>query len=89
MSGTSRPSVWLRWVVSVRAAWLGRYSSCSMARCTRTRVLSRTSPLALITRETVIVDTPARRATSAMVTRFGTMTPGVETRSGTSLAPAP
>jgi hypothetical protein len=73
--GTSRPRVWLRRVVSVRAAWLGRYSSWSMARCTLVRVVSRTSPLALMTRDTVIVDTPARRATSAMVTRFDTRAP--------------
>src|SRR5256885_7152915 len=52
----------------LRAAVLGEYRSCSIASSTAARVDSRTLRPLLTTRETVIADTPAARATSSIVT---------------------
>src|SRR6187399_2281923 len=54
-----------------RAAWLGMYLSAAIAALTRSRVAVRTLVSPLTTRETVIGETPARRATSAMVAAVG------------------
>src|SRR3977135_973903 len=52
----------------LRAARLGMYARPRRARSPRRRVAGRTRPESLTTRETVIGETAARRATSAMVT---------------------
>jgi len=50
------------------AAMFGEYLSSLMALRTRSRVLSRTFFSLLMTRDTVMADTPADRATSSIVT---------------------
>ena len=67
-SGTITASVPVRWRLSPRARRLGTYPSSAMARSTRRRVSGLTRSLSLITRETVIGETPERRATSLIVT---------------------
>jgi hypothetical protein len=62
-----RPIVWLRCPLKARASSLRRYCNCSIALCTRRDVSSETGTVPLKTRETVIVPTPARRATSLIV----------------------
>src|SRR5204862_24542 len=67
-SGTITASVPVRWRLSPRARRLGTYPSSEIASSTRRRVLGLTRPLSLITRDTVIGETPERRATSLIVT---------------------
>src|ERR1035437_9806867 len=62
-----RPIERVRWPRKARASSLGRYFNWSMAICTRCAVLAATGTVPLRTRETVIVPTPASRATSLIV----------------------
>lgn len=64
MASTTAPR---RAVASDRAAVFGTYPSSSIARCTASRDFVLTCGALLITRDTVPVDTPARRATSSSV----------------------
>src|SRR5260370_8833198 len=64
MSETISPIVCERLRVSMRAAALGVKSSSRIAARTRSRNSSDTNRVLLTTCETVLVDTPARRATS-------------------------
>src|SRR5215468_7942723 len=59
-----------RLVARLRAEASGRYLSASIAASTRWRIDSRTFGSLLSTRETVLVDVPAARATSSMVGRI-------------------
>ena len=59
----------VRWVTRLRAAWLGTYPSSSTARVTASRIAGATEVEPLTTRETVALDTPARRATASSVGR--------------------
>src|SRR5690349_20130406 len=68
MTSASTPSLLM---TRLRAARFGIYPSSAMACSTRSRVVARTLPELLTTRETVIGETAARRATSAMVARDG------------------
>src|SRR3989338_522036 len=68
--GISRPMVFVRPDARRCALGLGRYRSFLIASCTRRRLSSETVGTALITRETVVVDTPAAPATSAMLIFF-------------------
>src|SRR5918997_2175227 len=52
-----------------RAATLGRYRSSASTCSTRERVGAVIAPLPLTTFETVLIDTPARSATSCNLTR--------------------
>src|SRR3954451_24069041 len=71
-SGTTRATLRAAPVRSARAAAFGRYPSSAAARRTVFSVPADTRPLALpdITSETVDCETPARRATSTLVTRL-------------------
>src|ERR687892_392533 len=66
-NGTCRPNVMARPVASPRAVRLGRYSSSSAARRTLSLVSGATGRFPEYTWETVVIDTPARRATSWIV----------------------
>src|SRR5918996_2297046 len=66
-NGTCRPNVMARPVARPRAVRLGRYSSASAARRTLSLVSGATGRLPENTWETVVIDTPARRATSWIV----------------------
>src|SRR5205807_220809 len=70
-SGTTSPSVTGRGPPrrSALATGLGRKSSCSIARRTRSAISGATPASALTTRETVFRLTPARKATSRIVGR--------------------
>src|SRR3954469_14829675 len=59
-----------RFVARLRAEASGRYLSAVIAASTRSRMASRTFGSLLRTRETVLVDVPAARATSSMVARI-------------------
>src|SRR6185369_2406152 len=59
-----------RLVARLRAEASGRYLSAAIATNTRSRIDSRTFGSLLRTRETVLVDVPAARATSSMVARI-------------------
>jgi hypothetical protein len=63
-STQTRPITSLRFLARLCAAPSGTYPSSSIAARTRARVLSRTGPCPCSTRETVAIETPARRATS-------------------------
>src|SRR4051794_31786512 len=67
-SGTTSAMTRLRLLASARARWFGRYPSRVEASCTRARVAAEMVRLPLSTYDTVLVETPASRATSAMVT---------------------
>src|SRR3954454_24184397 len=71
--GTSMPTTPVRPRASPTARELGTYPSSSMTLRTRAAVNSSSSPLPLSTRETVVLLTLARAATSAMV--IGTCPP--------------
>src|ERR1700733_11369815 len=64
MSDTISPRIRLRPETSERACVLGKYRSSSIAFQTRLAVLGSTSEGLLIVRDTVAVETLARRATS-------------------------
>src|ERR671918_337048 len=66
-NGTCRPNVMARPVARPRAVRLGRYSSASAARRTLSLVSGATGRFPEYTWETVVIDTPARRATSWIV----------------------
>src|SRR5438132_11959179 len=66
MTSASTPSLL---TTRLRAARLGIYARSRIARSTRRRVAGRTLAEPFPTRETVIGDTAARRATSPMATR--------------------
>src|ERR671918_266433 len=66
-NGTCRPNVMARPVARPRAVRLGRYSSASAARRTLSFVSGATGRFPEYTWETVVIDTPARRATSWIV----------------------
>src|SRR5919109_3252365 len=63
-NGTCRPNVMVRPVARPLAVRLGRYSRASAARRTFCRVSGATGRFPENTWETVVIDTPARRATS-------------------------
>src|SRR5690606_29793219 len=65
--GTARPITPVRPERRPRADRLGRYPSSLMAERTRVRVLGRTCGKSLITFDTVLIETPATRATSCIV----------------------
>src|SRR5688572_2544885 len=67
MSATMRPTLWVRPVMSARAARLGRYPSFSAVASTRVRVSGLTRCGAEKVRETVEMCTPDARATSRIV----------------------
>src|SRR5437763_14089939 len=69
MSPSSTPIMCERRVTSARANAEGEYWSAEAAASTRRRVAAATgySDTGLRTRETVVMDTPARRATSVML----------------------
>jgi hypothetical protein len=72
-SGTINASVPVRCAESPRASRLGMYPSSAIDCSTRERVVELTLGLLLITRETVIGETPAWRATSLIVTEAALM----------------
>jgi hypothetical protein len=67
VSKATTPSVLVRRVTSARADEFRRYPSCSIAASTRSRVAGLTLGWLFKTRETVWCETPADRATSAMM----------------------
>ena len=71
-------------MTKARAAVFGRYPSFSTAVSTRMRVSGRTGPVSLMTRETVMWETPAIAATSARLGCRGVVLldgPGIGTSS--------
>ena len=68
MSGMIRATVWERRVLRLRASPSGRYPSSATASSTRAEVPLATGRFRDSTCETVVLLTPARSATSAMVT---------------------
>src|SRR6185312_13378467 len=66
----SRPTVKERLVARLRAEVSGRYLSLAIASSTCWRVDSCTFGSSLMTRETVLREVPATRATSLMLARF-------------------
>src|SRR2546430_3672250 len=83
-----RAIVPVRWRERARASRLGTYPRSEMALSTRRRVSGLTRSLSLITRETVIGETPERRATSLIVALVGAVFLGIGTTgSGRSQPP--
>ena len=70
MSETRMPITLVRWLRRLRATRLASYPSSSMTTCTRATVAAATPYRSLMTLETVATDTPARAATSRIVTRL-------------------
>ena len=75
MSGTIMPTTQVRLVRRPLALMLGTYSFSRMMRRTRASVSLEKRPFWLITRETVAVETPARRAMSLMLFPFSKQNP--------------
>src|SRR5690606_10424363 len=69
MSGSTTMMVAVRLMRRLRAETLGSYPSFLTAAATRRRVSGRPASGELRIRDTVAVDTPARRATSFIVTK--------------------